>query len=166
MAENITLNMRSNLYRAIVKKDIGWFDNRENAPGVLTNVLASEVQKLNGASSEGVAVMVESTFSLLVGLVLGFIFTWRLSLVALACVPFMMFGGAMNSKLQKGLAEFDEDSFKEAQLLASDAIINFRTIGSLNADKQIVSTYDRYLDSPTSKAIKRSHLIGFWFGVS
>lgn len=43
VGENITLNMRSNLYKAIVKKDIGWFDNRENAPGVLTSVLASEV---------------------------------------------------------------------------------------------------------------------------
>lgn len=99
VGENVTLNMRSKLYQAITKKDMGWFDTRENAPGILTSVLASEVQKLNGASTEGLAIIVESTFALICGLVLGFIFSWRLSLVALACVPFMMFGGIMNSKL-------------------------------------------------------------------
>ena len=55
---------------------------------------------MNGASTEGLGVIAESIFALCCGITLGFIFTWRLSLVALGCVPFMMFGGAMNSKLQ------------------------------------------------------------------
>jgi hypothetical protein len=36
------MNMREGLYRAIVKKNIGWFDKRDNAPGILTSTLASE----------------------------------------------------------------------------------------------------------------------------
>jgi hypothetical protein len=36
------MNMRQALYSAIVKKNIGWFDKRENAPGILTSTLASE----------------------------------------------------------------------------------------------------------------------------
>ena len=43
VGENITLNMRAKLYQAITRKNIGWFDDRSNAPGVLTSVLASEV---------------------------------------------------------------------------------------------------------------------------
>jgi ATP-binding cassette, subfamily B (MDR/TAP), member 1 len=43
IGENITLNIREKLYGALVKKNIGWFDNRENAPGVLNSVLASDV---------------------------------------------------------------------------------------------------------------------------
>lgn len=43
VGENITLNMRSKLYQSIIKREIGWFDDRENAPGVLTSTLASEV---------------------------------------------------------------------------------------------------------------------------
>ena len=42
VGENVTLNMRKKLYYAILQKDIGWFDKRENAPGVLSSVLASE----------------------------------------------------------------------------------------------------------------------------
>lgn len=43
VGENITLNMREKLYGALIKKSIGWFDHRENAPGVLNSVLASDV---------------------------------------------------------------------------------------------------------------------------
>jgi len=53
VGENITLNMRRALYAAIVKKNIGWFDARDNAPGILTSVLASEAQLLNSVSTEG-----------------------------------------------------------------------------------------------------------------
>jgi ATP-binding cassette subfamily B (MDR/TAP) protein 1 len=41
VGENITLNIRSTLYSAIVKKNMGWFDQRDNAPSILTSVLAS-----------------------------------------------------------------------------------------------------------------------------
>jgi len=43
VGENITLKIRERLYSSILKKHIGWFDERENAPGVLTTVLASDV---------------------------------------------------------------------------------------------------------------------------
>lgn len=43
IGENITLNIRETLYGALIKKNIGWFDHRENAPGVLNSVLASDV---------------------------------------------------------------------------------------------------------------------------
>jgi ABC-type multidrug transport system fused ATPase/permease subunit len=42
VGENITKNIRDKLYAALLKKNIGWFDARENAPGVLTSVLASD----------------------------------------------------------------------------------------------------------------------------
>lgn len=43
VGENITLNIRQKLYGALLRKNMGWFDARENAPGVLTSVLASDV---------------------------------------------------------------------------------------------------------------------------
>lgn len=42
IGENITLKVRSLLYRSILKKNGSWFDDKENAPGVLSTVLASD----------------------------------------------------------------------------------------------------------------------------
>jgi ATP-binding cassette subfamily B (MDR/TAP) protein 1 len=99
IGENITLNIRFSLYASLLKKNIGWFDLRENSAGVLTSVLASEAQVLNGASTEGLAVICETSFALLSGIIMGFVFSWKISLVALACVPFMVIGGAINAKI-------------------------------------------------------------------
>lgn len=81
----------------MIKKNIGWFDRKENAPGILNSCLASDVQALNGASTEGTAVMLESTFAMIVGIAIGFSFNWKISLVALGCTPFMVIGGYINT---------------------------------------------------------------------
>ena len=166
VGENITLNVRNQLYQALLKKNIGWFDARENAPGVLTSVLASDAQTLNGASTEGLAVMCESFFALVCGIILGFVFSWKVSLVALGCVPFMVAGGSINAKFQSGMAETDESAYKDANLLAGDAILNYRTVASFGHDYLIVELYDRYISSPFQSAVKKAHCIGFWFGFS
>lgn len=42
VGENITLGMRDKLYRTLLQMDIGWFDSRDRAAGILTTVLANE----------------------------------------------------------------------------------------------------------------------------
>jgi len=166
VGENITLHVRHQLYQSLLKKHIGWFDARQNAPGVLTSVLASDAQTLNGASTEGLAVMCESFFALVCGIILGFVFSWKVSLVALGCVPFMVAGGSINAKFQSGMSESDEDAYKDANLLAGDAILNYRTVASFGHDYLIVQLYDEYISAPFQSAVKKAHCIGFWFGFS
>jgi len=43
-------------------------------------------------------VILESLFGMIVGIALGFSYNWKISLVALGCVPFMIVGGAINTK--------------------------------------------------------------------
>jgi len=42
VGENITLNIREKMYFAVLKNAISWFDLKENAPGVITQVLAND----------------------------------------------------------------------------------------------------------------------------
>jgi ABC-type multidrug transport system fused ATPase/permease subunit len=149
-----------------LKKNIGWFDDRDNAPGILNSVLAKDVQSLNGASTEGSAVIMESSFAMIVGLALGFSFHWKISLVALGCVPFMVVGGAIDAKFQAGYSEDDEDSYKKANLLAGDTILNYRTVASFGHDYLIVKEYDRMVEEPIKQSFKKAQTIGFCFGFS
>jgi len=59
VGENMTQKIRSDLYTEILKKHIGWHDESSNAAGILSSILALEVQLLNGASTEAVAVISE-----------------------------------------------------------------------------------------------------------
>jgi hypothetical protein len=42
IGENVTLKIRADLYRNIINKDLGWFDDKDNAPGVLSSTMASD----------------------------------------------------------------------------------------------------------------------------
>lgn len=65
----------------------------------MSSTLASDVQKLNGVSTEGLAVAAESMSSLIGGIVLAFIFSWKVALVACAIAPFMMIGAVISAKV-------------------------------------------------------------------
>jgi len=98
VGENITMNMRTNMYHSVLKKSISWFDMKENAAGVLTSVLASDAAQLQGASMEGLGIMIESLFGMIVGVLIALILSWEISLVCFGLSPFMMVGGAIQAK--------------------------------------------------------------------
>jgi len=43
VGENMTLNLRSDLYTHILKMHIGWHDDPSNSGGVLTAILAKDI---------------------------------------------------------------------------------------------------------------------------
>jgi len=98
VSENITGKVRQDLYESILRKDIGWHDHRDNSAGIMTGTLASDVQLLNGVSSEGLGAQIEGFFAVMTGLVFGFILSWPLALVMMAMLPIFLICGAIQQK--------------------------------------------------------------------
>lgn len=90
--------------------------------------MTSDASIINGAASEGVASSLQAFFTLVTGITIGFIYSWKISLVCLACAPFMMFAGVMSAKFQQGLSTSSDAAAKDANLLAGDAILNYKTV--------------------------------------
>lgn len=42
IGENVTMKIRKQLYISILSKHMGWFDNKDNSPGVLSATMASD----------------------------------------------------------------------------------------------------------------------------
>ncbi|CDW80084.1 abc transporter family protein [Stylonychia lemnae] len=166
IGENVTANIRKGLYRKIIEKHQGWFDERDNAPGVLTSTLASDAQIINGVSTEGLGSILEAICAVLAGIGIGFYFSWRMSLVCIGCTPFIVISGYMGAKFQQGLSVESADSHKFANLLAGDAIMNYRTVASFAHEQQIVKDFETLLNEPRKKAVKQANFIGGSYGFS
>ena len=128
--------------------------------------MASDAQTVNGVSAEGLASTMEAACATIVGVVIGFIYNWQISLVCLACVPFVILASDMNIKFQAGMISNTDSFIKDANLLSGDSIMNYRTVASFANEDQIIADFSRLLDEPVTMAIKKSHLIGFIFGFS
>lgn len=98
VSETITGAVRKDLYESIIRKDIGWHDHRENSSGIMTGTLASDVQLLNGVSSEGIGVQIEGGVAVLTGVVAAFILSWPLALCTIGLLPVFLICGAIQQK--------------------------------------------------------------------
>lgn len=109
----------------------------------MTATLSSDVQLLNGVSSDGIAVMVESIVAVLTGLVFALIFSWPMALVGLGIMPFFMVAGVIVAKADnENMMDVKEqessddvsDDVKAVQILSSDSIQNYKTVASFGND--------------------------------
>mmetsp|Transcript_41198 Transcript_41198/g.62679 ORF Transcript_41198/g.62679 Transcript_41198/m.62679 type:complete len:371 (-) Transcript_41198:1272-2384(-) len=76
LGSNVTLKVREVLYEKIVRKHLGWFDDRDNSTGILTAAMAQDTSVVNGASSESLGPSVEAACAMLVGVGIGCYFCW------------------------------------------------------------------------------------------
>ncbi len=160
----MTLKVRRQLYSKVLSLHMGWFDRKENAPGQLSTVLAKDTATINGVGSESMAAQIEGVCTLIMAIALGFSFSWRMALVCLACIPLTMVGAVASIKFQKNLSEGSDDIVKEANVLAGDAILNYRTVASFGNAEQIIKEFDLLMDGPVQLYMRKAHFIGLSFG--
>ena len=98
LGNKVTHQIRDILYAKILEKNIGWFDNRDNGPSVLTSAMAKDTSLVNGVSTESVGPIMEAGCALSAGLILGFWFCWQEAVVCLAVSPVMMIGNYLGMK--------------------------------------------------------------------
>ncbi len=96
----MTFKLRVRLFEALLHKHIGWFDNKNRAPGILTNIITEDISSVNGLTTESLGIAVEAILGLFFSCLICFIFAWRLAFVVTFTSPFMVLGGLGMSKLQ------------------------------------------------------------------
>jgi len=97
--ENLIKTFRMKLYEGIIYKHVGWFDSKEKAPGVLSNILSEDIQTLHGMTTETYSVVLEAILTLCICIVVSFIFSWEMALITLAASPFVIVQGFIQNKL-------------------------------------------------------------------
>lgn len=166
VSENITEKIRYDLYKGFIRKEQGWFDIRENSPGILTGVLAEDALQIHSVGSEKIGNVLASLSSLIGGIGIALYYDWRITLTATAMTPLLMSAGAINGRIKHKLDGDDQDAFKQANLLTADSIINYRTVQSFGSKDFIIKTLNDHLMIPSKINIKDAHCIGFLFGFS
>lgn len=100
--ENLTFEVRSLLYKSLMHKQVGWFDRKDKAPGILSNILSEDIAALNGLTTETVATILETSAGLFFGIFLACLFDARIAVTCILASPFAMLGGVIMSKLKWG----------------------------------------------------------------
>ena len=99
VGENLTFDVRFDLFKGIIYKHLQWFDNKQRAPGILSNVLSEDIGALNGLTTENFSIVTEAFLGLIIGVIFALVYNWKMGLISLAFVPFVVLGSVLTSQL-------------------------------------------------------------------
>jgi ATP-binding cassette subfamily B (MDR/TAP) protein 1 len=160
------LKVRETLYTNILQKNIGWFDDRDNGPSVLTSTMSTETAVINGVGGESIGPVIESVFGMVLGVAIAFYFCWQEAIVCLLVSPIMTIGATIDMKMLKADEGDGKDSNKEANLLCGDCIVNYKTVQSFGNEEQLVNLYRDLLMPVHKAAMTKGFKSGAAFGCS
>ncbi|XP_039884099.1 bile salt export pump [Simochromis diagramma] len=162
--ELLTRRLRKVGFQAMLKQEIGWFDNPINSPGALTTRLATDASMVQGATGSQIGMIVNSVTSIGVSFIIAFYFSWKLTLVILCFLPLIGLSGVFQAKMLTGFANEDKKAMEEAGQVSSEALANIRTIAGLAKESSFVDSYEQKLELPYKSAKKKANIYGLCFG--
>ncbi|XP_042282785.1 bile salt export pump isoform X2 [Thunnus maccoyii] len=162
--ELLTRRLRKVGFQAMLKQEIGWFDDPRNSPGALTTRLASDASMVQGATGSQIGMIVNSLTSIGASFIIAFYFSWKLTLVIMCFLPLIGLSGVLQAKMLSGFANEDKNAMEEAGQVSSEALGNIRTIAGLAKESSFVESYEQKLERPYKSAKKKAHVYGLCFG--
>uniref|UniRef100_A0A7M4G0X2 Multidrug resistance protein 1-like n=1 Tax=Crocodylus porosus TaxID=8502 RepID=A0A7M4G0X2_CROPO len=164
--EILTMRLRSFSFRALLQQEIGWYDDNKNAVGVLLTRLATDASQVKGATGSRLGLLTMTVCTLLTAIIIAFVYGWQLTLLILACIPFIIATNAVRISSVSGHASKDQKALEEAGRISTEAVENIRTVASLTREEAFFEKYNASLNGPYRDSLKKAPLYGFTYGIA
>lgn len=160
MGEKLTRRIREKLLEKLMTFEIGWFDQDENTSAAICARLSTEANMVRSLVGDRMSLLTQAFFGATFAYSLGLVLTWRLALVMMVTQPLLIGSFYARSVLMKSLSEKSQDAQKEGSQLASEAVINHRTITAFSSQKKIVALFRNTLEGPKKESVRQSYYSG------
>ncbi|KAL0942300.1 ABC transporter [Colletotrichum truncatum] len=163
----ITRVYRKEYFRNILNKPSAFFDIEENNAGALTARLAIDPTMLQQLLGTNMAFVLISLFNVIGCIVVGLVFGWKLTLVALGTsMPIIVAAMFYRVRHETQFEEANNAVFAESAKFASESIGAIRTVSSLTMEEGICQRYNQLLNDHTKDAFRKSRFSVLLFSFS
>ncbi|XP_066928852.1 ATP-dependent translocase ABCB1-like isoform X2 [Clytia hemisphaerica] len=164
--EVLTTRLRTKVFTALLRQNISYFDDPKNGTGHLTARLATDASNVKGATCSRLNIMIQTIVMGITALTIAFYYSWKLTLLILGFGPLLIFAGAAHMKVFTNFAADESSNLIDASAIATEAIMNIRTVASIGKEKYFLAKYEEKLDEPFKKSVRNSNIFGLTFGTS
>ncbi|KAI4346422.1 hypothetical protein L6164_007318 [Bauhinia variegata] len=166
MGENLTTRVRRMMLSAILRNEVGWFDEEEHNSSLVAARLATDAADVKSAIAERISVILQNMTSLLTSFIVAFIVEWRVSLLILGTFPLLVLANFAQQLSLKGFAGDTAKAHAKTSMIAGEGVSNIRTVAAFNAQTKMLSLFCHELRVPQQRSLRRSQSAGLLFGLS
>lgn len=159
VGERLTKRMRSDLFRAILGKDIAWFDDEANAIGVLASRLSTDVKLVRLVAGQSIASTLESASTLATGIIISAIAAWQMFLIMLAMVPALGVSEALQFVAMKSSEGTIREQLSQSTDKLHEAVSAIREVQSFSLQGIVIDDIEDRIDNTISPASRKAALV-------
>jgi ATP-binding cassette subfamily B protein len=137
--ERVVARLRTDLYRAVMTQEIGFFDSRRT--GELTNRLASDTTVLQNAVTVNISMALRFALQAIGAIGILMWTSWRLTLVMLAVVPIVAAGAGVYGRMLRKVSKQVQDALARSSEVAEETLAGVRTVRAFAREDREVERY-------------------------
>ncbi len=160
--ERVVARLREEVYRAILRQEIAFFDARKT--GELTSRLASDTTVLQNTVSVNVSMVLRNFVTIVGGVAMLLWTSPRLAALMLAVVPPVAIGAVLYGRRVRALSREVQDTLAHASEVAEESIAGVRTVRSFAAEGAEAERYAGAIERSFSVARHRAVTAGVFIG--
>ena len=139
ISENLSKRVRDRMFKKLLSLEPAYHDI--NPVGDSATQLAEDTTRLKDFSLAPVTSLLLSLASILVGLGLALAYMWPIALIALGCIPLLLFATKVEMEMTLGLDtakdEKDEEGVLKAGNVLSESLTNIRVVYALEIQEKL-----------------------------
>ncbi|KAI3412577.1 uncharacterized protein J3R85_017199 [Psidium guajava] len=166
MGEKMTERVRRMMFSAMLRNEVGWFDDEENSADTLSMRLANDATFVRAAFSNRLSIFIQDSAAVIVAVLIGMLLEWRLALVACATLPVLTVSAIAQKLWLGGFSRGIQEMHRKASLVLEDAVRNIYTVVAFCAGNKVMELYRSQLKSILKQSFLHGVAIGFAFGFS
>ncbi|KAK4846631.1 hypothetical protein QYF36_020079 [Acer negundo] len=166
MGERLTLRVREMMFSAILRNEIGWFDDINNTSSMLASRLESDATLLKTVVVDRSTILIQNVGLVVASFIISFMLNWRITLVVIATYPLVISGHISEKLFMQGYGGNLSKAYLKANMLAGEAVSNIRTVAAFCSEEKVYDLYARELVEPSKRSFTRGQIAGIFYGIS
>ncbi|KAJ3256756.1 GTPase-activating protein [Boothiomyces macroporosus] len=140
-SETLVERLRTEMFSKLLDQSISYFDSADVSVGSLTAELSTKAQSILGATGMSLGAIVQLISCFVASVVISMFHGWKLTLVALAVFPTLMFSIVARSLIASYFAKHNQKSYRSTSRIATEAVGAVKTVQALTREDAVMEKY-------------------------
>ena len=155
---------RKKILRKYLEFHLAYFDVPANSPGALMTKMSINTMELNQLVNNILGTTIQCTCVLVVGLIIGLYYEYRLTLINFCFVPFIVIDNVLRRGMMHGANKRGIKANIEAGGILSECVVNTKTIFSFNFQQSAIRMYLEAIEYVRQQFYRDALISGFFIG--